>query len=73
MNDIQLIIEFEELIAALRAEQVNRTYNGAGILEFARDCTAEAARASMLGLPDEAALVMDIMDDALADHWRGCV
>jgi len=71
MNDLELETEYKLIVAKLRNEQETREYGGKSALEFARDCSKESTVALMYGLTEEADLILDIMDAALAQHMRG--
>jgi len=71
MNDLELVTEYELIIAKLRYQQETKTYGGKTALEFAQDCSKESTIALMYGMTDSADLIMDIMDAALAQHMRG--
>jgi hypothetical protein len=71
MDDLDLVTEYKQIVAKLRYQQETKTYAGKSALEFARDCTKESTIALMYGLTEEADLILDIMDAALAQHSQG--
>jgi hypothetical protein len=73
MNDLDLATEYKLSIAKLRNELETKEYGGQTGLEFAQRCSKESTIALMYGLTEEADLILDIMDAALAQHMRGDV
>lgn len=70
MNDFDLVTEYKLIVAKLRNQQETREYGGKSALEFAQGCSKEATIALMYGLTEEADLILDIMDAALAQAMQ---
>ena len=66
MDDLDLATEYKLIVAKLRNEQETKTYGGKSALEFAHYCCRQSTIARLQNLHDEAELIMDIMDAALA-------